>query len=110
MELRNCSSRTVPNAATWCGGSGGCRPGSAEITSPGRRRIERAVVLVVLNFLRLGQQVAVALRVLRRPLYVAGESRMASIDGYQLNVMTSARSSSRSRTAISAPRLPGVAR
>ena len=38
------------------------------------RRIERAVRLVVLNFLRLGQQVAVALRVLRRPLYVAGES------------------------------------
>jgi hypothetical protein len=74
VELRNCSSRTVPNASTWCGGSSGCRPGSAEITSPGRRRIERAVVLVVLNFLRLGQQIAVALRVLRRPLYVAGES------------------------------------
>ena len=46
-----------------------------ELASPVRRRIERAVRLVVLNFLRLGQQVAVVLRVVRRPLdVVAGES------------------------------------
>ena len=37
------------------GGGVRCRPGSAEISSPGRRRIERAVRFVVLNFLRLGQ-------------------------------------------------------
>ena len=47
---------------------------ATEIASPVRRRIERAVRLVVLNFLRLGQQVAVVLRVVSRPLDVAGES------------------------------------
>ena len=47
---------------------------ATEIASPVRRRIERAVRLVVPNFLRLGQQVAVVLRVVSRPLDVAGES------------------------------------
>src|SRR6185503_2637680 len=31
VELRNCSSRTVPNASTWCGGGVGCRAGSRGI-------------------------------------------------------------------------------
>ena len=45
------------------------------------------------------------------PMADGGEGTLdASIDGHQLNVMTTARSSSSSRTAISAPRLPGVAR
>ena len=47
---------------------------ATEIASPVSRRIERAVRLVVPNFLRLGQQVAVVLRVVSRPLDVAGES------------------------------------
>ena len=75
-------------------GAGGgvlCRPGCAEITSPGRRRIERAVRLVVLNVFRRGQQVAVVLRYYTaRSTSSPANPRMASIDGHQLNVMTSA--------------------